>query len=161
MYCKKCGKDYPKNKKVCKDCGAALVPGTSPTSKHHKNRGMIIGAIVGIVVVISVFLIIGLTGMVPADLKGTWYETTGMGGTLEFKASGVLAYTIYGDEGEGTYEYNSATGEGSLSRMSGDEEVEFTFTCDGTTITMDDVIYTKEYVEQVDFSDIFESLLDE
>lgn len=61
MYCKQCGKDYPKNKKVCSACGTALVPGTSPASRKHKiNKGMIIVFGVIVVAIIAVFLILGL-----------------------------------------------------------------------------------------------------
>lgn len=61
MYCKKCGKSYPKNKKVCADCGMALVNGTHPNDREQKiNKVPIIvfGAIV--VVLVAVFLIVGL-----------------------------------------------------------------------------------------------------
>lgn len=61
MYCKQCAKDYPKTKKVCKDCGIALVPGTSPiTRKRKANKGVIIVFGVLVVAVIAVFLILGL-----------------------------------------------------------------------------------------------------
>jgi uncharacterized membrane protein YvbJ len=61
MYCKKCGKDYPKNKKVCPDCGMALLTGSSPASRTHKvNKVAIIVFGVIVVVLIAVFLILGL-----------------------------------------------------------------------------------------------------
>ncbi len=62
MYCKKCGKDYPKTKKVCADCGIALVPGASPASRDQKiNKVPIIIFGVLVVVVVAVFLIVGLS----------------------------------------------------------------------------------------------------
>jgi predicted nucleic acid-binding Zn ribbon protein len=61
MYCKQCGKDYPKTKKVCSDCGMALVTGTSPASRHRKvNKVVIIVFGVIVVAIIAVFLILGL-----------------------------------------------------------------------------------------------------
>jgi len=61
MYCKKCGKNYPKNKKVCPDCGLALLPGSSPASRKHKiNKAAIIVFGVIVVALIAVFLILGL-----------------------------------------------------------------------------------------------------
>jgi hypothetical protein len=61
MYCKKCGKDYPKNKKVCPDCKFALVPGSSPASRTQKvNKTVIIVFGVIVVALIAVFLILGL-----------------------------------------------------------------------------------------------------
>ena len=61
MYCKKCGKDYPKAKKVCSDCGIALVSGKSPAGRKPKTNKAIFfvfGAIV--VALVAVFLILGL-----------------------------------------------------------------------------------------------------
>lgn len=63
MYCKKCGKDYPKSKKICSDCGLALVPGTSPANRERKiNKVPIIVFGVIVVALITVFLILGLSG---------------------------------------------------------------------------------------------------
>lgn len=61
MYCKKCGKTYKKPKKVCDDCGLALVNGVAPTTdkaKIKKGPVIVFGALV--VVIIAVFLLIGL-----------------------------------------------------------------------------------------------------
>lgn len=61
MYCKKCGKSYKKPKKVCDDCGLALVNGVPPkTGKEGVKKGPVIifGAIV--VVLVAVFLLFGL-----------------------------------------------------------------------------------------------------
>lgn len=156
MYCKKCGKDYDKKKKICKDCGIALTPGTSPaTAKKGINKIAIV--IIGVVMlaVIAVFLIVGLSGMVPQDLKGEWYEVSGFGGELKFMPNGVLEYTIFGEPKEGSYEYNSSIGQGNLSM---EEENMSEFTCDGLTIEMDGAKFTRQVVEQMDFSEIIESL---
>lgn len=61
MYCKKCGKSYKKEKKVCDDCGLALVNGTPPSAREQKiKKGPVIvfGALV--VVIVAVFLLFGL-----------------------------------------------------------------------------------------------------
>lgn len=63
MYCKKCGKDYKKNKKVCKDCGIALTPGKSPGKKGDSNKKFIIIGIAVFVVIVAFFLIVGLSGI--------------------------------------------------------------------------------------------------
>ena len=61
MYCKKCGKDYPKTKKVCADCGMALVTGSSPASRKRKvNKAVFIVFGVLVVAIIALFLILGL-----------------------------------------------------------------------------------------------------
>jgi predicted nucleic acid-binding Zn ribbon protein len=148
MYCKKCGKDYPKNKKTCKDCGIALTPGKSPGNKKSSNLRMIIVGASVLVVILAVFLIIGLGGMLPEKLKGTWYDTSGITGTIEFAPSGAMNWRSFGKTSSGNYSYNGGTGEGSLKLSN--EDKTHTFTCDGTTLTMDKMTYTKEYREQVD-----------
>ncbi len=61
MYCKKCGKDYPKTKKVCADCGMALVSGSSPAGrKRTVNKAVFIVFGVLVVAIVAVFLILGL-----------------------------------------------------------------------------------------------------
>ncbi|MGI5848536.1 MAG: hypothetical protein ACOX8Q_00460 [Christensenellales bacterium] len=154
MYCKKCGKDYPKEKRVCKDCGIALTPGVSPVSKKRGIKRMLIIGSAMIVIVVAVFLIIGLGGMVPSKLKGTWYETTGLGGTLEFKPYGVLQYKIMGHESEGSYQYDGAIEEGNMTRQIGNEPRVSEFTCDGITIELDGATFTKKYVQQQDLGSL-------
>jgi hypothetical protein len=65
MYCKKCGKEYKKDKKVCKDCGIALTQGKVPDKKGNSNKTFIIAGIVIFVVIIAFFLIVGLGGTTP------------------------------------------------------------------------------------------------
>lgn len=146
MYCKKCGKDYPKNKKICKDCGIALTPGKSPGSRKNSDKRMLIIGCSVLLVIIAVFLIIGLGGMLPQQLKGTWYDQAGVAGTIEFKPGGSVQWTASGALNGGNYSYNGGTGEGSIKLQ--DQENAHKFTCDGTTLTMDNVTYTKEYASQ-------------
>jgi uncharacterized membrane protein YvbJ len=65
MYCKKCGKDYPKTKKVCKECGIALTQGQSPGKRGNSNKKLIIIGIAIFVVIVAFFLIVGLGGIFP------------------------------------------------------------------------------------------------
>ena len=61
MYCKKCGKTYKKPKKVCDDCGLALVNGVPPkTGNEGIKKGPIIVFSAIVVVLIAVFLLFGL-----------------------------------------------------------------------------------------------------
>ncbi|MDD5016843.1 MAG: hypothetical protein PHO15_01935 [Eubacteriales bacterium] len=160
MYCKKCGKEYPNNRKTCKECGIILSPGASPIMNKKRNRRMVIIGGAVFAVIVAVFLIIGLTGKVPSELKGTWYDTTGWGGMLDFKPSGVVIHTLYGEESENTYTFDSALGQGVITATDSDGTTKSNFTCDGTTIDMDGVVFTKEYVEQYDFNDLFGELVD-
>ncbi len=66
MYCKKCGKEYKKDKKVCKDCGIALTPGKSPEKRGSSNKTFIIVGIIVFIVIVAFFLIVGLGGATPA-----------------------------------------------------------------------------------------------
>lgn len=143
MYCKKCGKDYPKTKKVCKDCGIALTPGISPGKKTKSNKGFIITGIVVLVVITAVFLIIGLGGMVPKQLDGvwSWSDQSGLSSTLEFKSAGAVEWKISEIPTSGSYTYNESTGEGNV--YTGANKTAHAFTCNGTTLVIDGNTYTK------------------
>ena len=61
MYCKKCGKTFKKPKKVCDDCGLALVNGVPPKTGATKvKRGPIIVFSAIVIVIVAVFLLFGL-----------------------------------------------------------------------------------------------------
>ena len=148
MYCSKCGRNYPKNKKVCSDCGTALVPGTSPRSRQKKtNWKLIIISSTVFVVVVAFFLIVGLMGRVPAKVRGTWYGSTGMGGIFKFQPDSVVDYTVNSTY-EGTYSFNSETEEGTMILTINDQTNEYEFTSNGETLEMGGLSYTKQYVEQ-------------
>ncbi len=158
MYCKKCGKDYPKEKKVCKDCRIALTHGTCPNSAKKGMKIAVIAVIAVMMAVIALFLIIGLSGMLPQDLKGIWYETSGFGGIIEFKPNGELEFNGFGEEKTGTYKYNSSSGVGEISlafEYIGISE----FTCDGTTIDIGGAKYTRQEVEQLNYDQTVEEFL--
>lgn len=143
MYCKKCGKDYPKAKKVCKECGVALTPGKSPGKKGNNNKKFIITGIIVFAIIIAVFLIIGLGGMIPQNLQGvwTWSDQASIKTTLEFTSGNTVTWTTITIPQNGTYTYNSATGEGKINI--GTNNAEHAFTCNGTSLTMDGNTYTK------------------
>ena len=153
MYCKKCNINVKKDKKVCPHCGAAVTPGEVKGNPAKRMRKIAIIASVVAVTVIALFLVIFLTGRVPAELKGTWYETTGMGYSV-FKPSGVMIMTAMDVENPGTYTFNSATDQGTIT-VDGETS---TFTCDGTTIEWDGISMTKTYVEQLDLDSMFSGL---
>ncbi len=136
MYCRKCGKDFKKNKKVCNDCGTALTPGKSPGKKNNSNkRMMIIGGSI-LAVILAVFLIIGVGGMLPQQLKGTWRDQSGLMGTVEFKPGGVVEW---GTGSDATYSFNAGTGQGTITAGGGAHS----FTCDGNTLILDGATYIK------------------
>jgi len=160
MYCKKCGKNYPKEKKVCSSCGIVLSPGDSPVDPAKKRKRLLIAAAAVAVVFVAVFLYVGLTGMVPSALKGTWYDQAGQAGTLNFKPSGELQYNVGGTDGKGTYTFDSTTGKGTLA-YTGLKMEPAEFTCDGAQIIMDEMVFTHTVVEQFDMGSLFDSLQDQ
>lgn len=143
MYCKKCGKDYPKTKKVCKECGIALTPGKSPGKKKNSNKSFIITGIAVLVVITAVFLIIGLGGMIPRNLNGVWSWTdqSGLSSSLEFKSGGAVEWKTLDIPTTGNYTYNESTGEGNV--YIGPNKTEHAFTCNGATLVIDGNTYTK------------------
>ena len=160
MYCKSCNKDYPKNTKLCKKCGIALVPGSAPSEDKGINKKVfIIGGIVA-VLVIAAFLLVGLLGMVSEDIKGRWYEVNGYDYEYEFLTFNKLEYSGIGEILTGSYTYDAKTKTGVLSS---DElgVVDREFTYDNATITMGPSIFTREVVEQMNPEMIFDQLKDE
>ncbi len=160
MYCKSCNKDYPKNTKLCKKCGVALVPGQAPAEDKGINKKVfIIGGIVAALIA-AAFLLVGLLGMVPADIKGTWYEINGYDYEYEFLTFDKIEYNGHGETYTGTYVYDNKTKTGIISSDEQDvADREFTF--DNATITMGSSIFTRQYVEQFNSETFMESIVDE
>ncbi len=154
MYCRKCGVNYKKDKKVCPRCGSALQKGEWKENKTSRLKKIIIIACAVAILVVALFLTIFFIGRVPPKLAGTWYEVTGIG-YLEFRPNNVVLVTTSGYTSEGTYAFDNAKGEGTLTSY-GEEE---TLTCDGVTLHWGGTTMTKAYVEQTNmgfnFEDIF------
>lgn len=154
MYCSKCGKDYGKAKKICSDCHLALTPGSAPNIKKSNKGILIVGTIVALVV-IAVFVVVGITGHVPSELSGMWYNSIGFG-TMEFKGGGKVEFVMpETDAMLGEFEYDRQTGQGKFSMEVG-KEMDSQFTFDGTTIQIDDgnIVYTREYVAPFNLNDL-------
>ena len=160
MYCKNCNKDYTKKDKLCKKCGIALVPGKAKSEDKGISKRVIIIGIAVAVVIVAAFLTVGLLGMVPSDIKGTWYEIRGNDFEYEFSTFGKVEIGGTGKDYTGTFEYDSDTKTGKIIP---DEDAggvrEFSF--ENATITMGDSIFTREYVEQFTPEAIFDQILDQ
>jgi hypothetical protein len=146
MYCKKCNINVKKDRKVCPKCGMALVPGEAKGDRYLRVRRIIIIASVIAVAVIAFFVFMHITVGVPSKLMGTWYEVNGYG-YVNFKTYGDMTMTGSGYTTEGTYTYNSDTGEGTITI----DEKEQPFTCDGTKLEWGGSTMTKTYVEQLEY----------
>lgn len=141
MYCKKCGKEYPKDKKVCKTCGIALTSGKSPDKKDKSNLKIIIAGCAVLAAIVLLFVIIGFGGMLPQQLKGVWYDKSGLMGTVEFEPGGKVKWNSGAGNSMASYSYNAGSGEGVITLPG--EENGHAFTCDGSALILDGVTYTK------------------
>lgn len=159
MYCKNCNKDYTKKDKLCKKCGIALVPGKAQSEDKGINKKVIIIGVAVALVVVAAFLTVGLLGMVPSDIKGTWYEIYGADYEYEFLTFGKIEFKGNGQTYAGTYEYDSSTKTGKIfPEENSGEDRDFSF--GNATITMGDATFTREYVEQFSPESIFDEILE-
>jgi hypothetical protein len=110
--------------------------------------------------VIAAFLLVGLLGMVPEDIKGKWYEVNGYDYEYEFLTFDKLEYSGLGETHTGSYTYDAKTKTGVLtSDEQGVEDRVFTY--DNATITMEPSIFTRKVVEQFDPEKLFNQMKDE
>jgi hypothetical protein len=152
MYCKNCNINVKKDKKVCPKCGMALVPGEAKGDPARRIRRIVIISLCAAVAVIALFVCIYLINGVPPELHGTWYEVNGYG-YMKFKTYGILTYTAIGQDTDGKYTFNSATNEGIIIY----DGKEAAFTCDGNTLSWNNLTLTKKEVPQMEFD--FNSML--
>lgn len=87
-------------------------------------------------------------------VNGLWYEKTGLAGTLEFKSGGVVTMSVMGLNIDGTYTFDAAKSEGSLTISFAGTEQTSNFTLKDGQINLDGAIYTKEKVEQQNLGDL-------
>ena len=160
MYCKECGKEYPKKSKMCKKCGIALSGGAAPITKNTKSKKVIIISVVVGLLVAAALLTVGLVGLVPDKITGTWYEVTGNGPVFEFKSFGKLIYSSAIINGEGTYQFDNATGLGMVD-MQNEDFPPKEFTCDGATLEWDSMTFSREFVERFDFKGVLDQAIGE
>jgi len=92
------------------------------------------------------------TGGVTTGIQGLWYETTGYGGTLELYGDGTYDMTIAGYVFRGTYEYDASSGAGTLYERDTGET--YPLTVSNGVLETDGYQYTRDYVEQYDWSDL-------
>lgn len=133
MYCKKCLKEYPKNKKTCKDCGIALTPGHPKSTNENSRRRTLIIAGLLVVAIIAVFLIIGIQSLNYQAIKGSWYDTGSKIGSIVFNESGTAKWIQNGAQTDCQYVFDGY--KGTITRNGEKHD----FTCDGGTLTIDGV----------------------
>ncbi len=88
------------------------------------------------------------------DISGLWYEETGYGGTLEFKAGGNFKMEMMGVPLEGKYTFDAAKGTGTMT-LFGEEGK---FKLENGKLNLDGAVYTRTKVEQQNIGDLLEGL---
>ncbi len=179
MYCQKCGQQLEDGAQFCTKCGAAVQnmpqqPQTPPSAfgyqaygqsgapvRPKSRKGLIIGLSAGgaaLAVFLILLFIVILPGGGKSELVGTWYEQTGYGGSIEFKADGTYDYNAMGFPISGKYTFNSTskTGEMQIEMMGVSQNMSFKL--DGNTLLMEGSVFTRDYVEQQDLSDMLGDL---
>lgn len=98
-----------------------------------------------ILIVALVVIVTAFAACTPANsVNGLWYDKAGLLGTMEFKSGGVVTMTMMGVPLDGTYTFDAAKGEGTIT-IAGQEG---TFTLADGLINMDSQVYTTDKVEQ-------------
>lgn len=165
MFCTKCGHKLEEGTVFCTQCGHRLENASGqpaqpvyPQPQKRSRTGLIVGLSVGgaVLIIAVILLVILLPRGGNAGLVGTWYDETGYSGTVEFRANGTFEMETAGMTMPGTYTFdkNKNTGKLSISYMGESEEAPFKL--DGDRLNIYGVWYTREYVEQFDYSDMLE-----
>lgn len=170
MFCTKCGHKLEEGAVFCTQCGnrresapsqpaqpaAQIYQGPAPQPQKKNRTGLIVGLSVGgaVLIIAIILLAVLLPRAGNADLQGTWYDETGYGGTVDFKANGTFDMRVAGMTVPGTYTFDKNKNTGRLSISDLGESDEVPFKLDGDRLNIDGAWYTKDYVEQIDYSDM-------
>ena len=180
MFCTKCGHKLEEGAVFCTQCGnrlesapsqpaqpaAQIYQGPAPQPQKKNRTGLIVGLSVGgaVLIIAIILLVVLLPRGGSAELAGVWYEETGYGGTIEFRADGTFDMQVAGMTMPGTYTFdkNKSTGKLSINYL-GESEQE-PFKLDGDRLNIGGSWFTRNYVEQFDYNDMlgdFGDMLDD
>ncbi len=88
-------------------------------------------------------------------IAGVWYHKDGTMGVIRFLSGGKAELELMGSKYEGTYAFNSASGEGTVSTLFGDRRWSFDIRLEGENLIIEtgmfvagEVVYTRDIVEQ-------------
>ncbi len=171
MFCTKCGAQNSEGAAFCVSCGNSLnttqaqyaqpqpamyggqqnaYAGYTPSKS---KKGLIIGLIIGGVVLIAgiVTLVILLSGgNAVSGIAGKWYDKAGLTGELDFKANGTVDMKAMGQTFSAEYIYDEKTGSGTIDIFGTSSDMYI----EGGVLNIEGTQYTREYVKQMDLSDI-------
>ena len=85
---------------------------------------------------------------VSSGVEGYWYDIDGEVGTIFFYTDGSLEIYSYGTYVYGTYTYDAASNTGNLSLEYENKTYESSYYIASGLLVVDDVYYTRDYVEQ-------------
>ena len=180
MFCTKCGHKLEEGAVFCTQCGnrlestpsqpaqpaAQIYQGPAPQPQKKSRTGLIVGLSVGgaVLIIAIILLVVLLPRGGSAELAGVWYEETGYGGTIEFRADGTFDMQVAGMTMPGTYTFdkNKSTGKLSISYLGENEQEPFKL--DGDRLNIGGSWFTRNYVEQFDYNDMlgdFGDMLDD
>ncbi len=180
MFCTKCGHKLEEGAVFCTQCGnrlesapsqpaqpaAQIYQGPAPQLQKKNRTGLIVGLSVGgaVLIIAIILLVVLLPRGGSVELAGVWYEETGYGGTIEFRADGTFDMQVAGMTMPGTYTFdkNKSTGKLSINYL-GESEQE-PFKLDGDRLNIGGSWFTRNYVEQFDYNDMlgdFGDMLDD
>lgn len=83
-----------------------------------------------------------------SGIEGYWYDMNGEVGTIYFYSDGSVELYSYGIYVYGIYSYDASTETGSLSLEYEGESYESSFYTSDSLMVVDDVYYTRDYIEQ-------------
>ena len=117
--------------------------------------------VVLILVIVMVFIAVAGCGAPANSISGMWYEESGFGGTINFNASGTFTMDVMGMSFDGSYTFDAANSEGTMSIEIFGEKSDTDFSLEnGKLVTTDGTSYTRDKVEQQSLDDMMESLGD-
>ncbi len=180
MFCTKCGHKLEDGTVFCTQCGnrleiasgqptqpaATAYAGYAPPPQKKNRTGLIVGLSVGgaVLIIAIILLVVLLPRGGSTDLAGMWYDETGYGGVVDFKANGTFDMQVAGMTMPGTYTFDKSKNTGKLSISYLGESEEIPFKLDGSRLNIDGAWYTRDAVEQFNYNDMlgdFSDMLDD
>ncbi len=112
--------------------------------------------VVLVVLLAAAAVVLSGCGSAPAAISGLWYEETGYGGTIEFKAGGAYTMDVWGMNLNGKYTFDESRNAGEIVVEFMGESTSSPFSVEGGKLLVDGATYTRDKVEQKSLEDAFD-----